>query len=49
MMKDTIFAAPIEKLGDFTFDESVAEVFPRYDSTLDSWLLQHYHGDWYVG
>lgn len=27
-MKDTIFAAPIEKLGDFTFDESVAEVFP---------------------
>ena len=22
------FAAPIEKLGDFTFDESVAEVFP---------------------
>ena len=28
MMKDTIFAAPIEKLGDFTFDESVAEVFP---------------------
>ena len=29
MMKDTIFAAPIEKLGDFTFDESVAEVFPN--------------------
>lgn len=28
MNKDTIFAAPIEKLGDFTFDESVAEVFP---------------------
>ncbi|OOH86452.1 carboxy-S-adenosyl-L-methionine synthase CmoA [Pasteurellaceae bacterium 15-036681] len=28
MSKDTIFAAPIEKLGDFTFDESVAEVFP---------------------
>lgn len=27
-MKDTIFAAPIEKLGDFTFDEAVAEVFP---------------------
>jgi len=27
-MKDTIFSAPIEKLGDFTFDESVAEVFP---------------------
>lgn len=26
--KDTLFAAPIEKLGDFTFDESVAEVFP---------------------
>ena len=26
--KDTIFSAPIEKLGDFTFDESVAEVFP---------------------
>lgn len=28
MMKDTIFAAPIEKIGDFTFDEAVAEVFP---------------------
>lgn len=28
MMKDTLFSAPIEKLGDFTFDESVAEVFP---------------------
>ena len=27
-MKDTIFSAPIEKLGDFTFDEQVAEVFP---------------------
>ncbi|MCG7495984.1 carboxy-S-adenosyl-L-methionine synthase CmoA [Vibrio sp. Of7-15] len=25
---DNIFAAPIEKLGDFTFDERVAEVFP---------------------
>ena len=28
MSKDTIFAAPIEKLGDFTFDENVTEVFP---------------------
>lgn len=28
MNKDTLFAAPIEKLGDFTFDEAVAEVFP---------------------
>ena len=28
MTKDTLFSAPIEKLGDFTFDESVAEVFP---------------------
>ncbi len=27
-MKDTIFSAPINKLGDFTFDEQVAEVFP---------------------
>lgn len=27
-MKDTIFSTPIEKLGDFTFDEQVAEVFP---------------------
>lgn len=25
---DTIFSTPIEKLGDFTFDENVAEVFP---------------------
>ncbi|MDH2927671.1 carboxy-S-adenosyl-L-methionine synthase CmoA [Lonepinella koalarum] len=28
MNKDTIFSTPIEKLGDFTFDENVAEVFP---------------------
>ncbi|MGR6981011.1 carboxy-S-adenosyl-L-methionine synthase CmoA [Testudinibacter sp. P27/CKL/0425] len=28
MNKDTLFSAPIEKIGDFTFDESVAEVFP---------------------
>lgn len=27
-MKDTIFSVPIAKLGDFTFDEQVAEVFP---------------------
>lgn len=27
-MRDTIFSAPIEKIGDFTFDEAVAEVFP---------------------
>jgi tRNA (cmo5U34)-methyltransferase len=26
--KDTIFSAPINKMGDFTFDEQVAEVFP---------------------
>lgn len=26
--KDNIFAAPIEKMGDFTFDARVAEVFP---------------------
>ncbi|USD42117.1 carboxy-S-adenosyl-L-methionine synthase CmoA [Vibrio sp. SCSIO 43135] len=25
---DTIFSAPIDKIGDFTFDERVAEVFP---------------------
>lgn len=28
MKKDTIFSTPIEKLGDFTFDDTVAEVFP---------------------
>lgn len=28
MAKDTLFSTPIEKLGDFTFDERVAEVFP---------------------
>ncbi len=28
MPKDTLFSTPIEKLGDFTFDENVAEVFP---------------------
>lgn len=28
MAKDTLFSAPIEKLGDFTFDAAVAEVFP---------------------
>ena len=27
-LKDTIFSAPIDKMGDFTFDEKVAEVFP---------------------
>lgn len=27
-MRDTIFSAPIEKIGDFTFDDAVAEVFP---------------------
>ncbi|MDR9827633.1 carboxy-S-adenosyl-L-methionine synthase CmoA [Vibrio sp. FNV 38] len=26
--KDTIFSAPIDKIGDFTFDEHVVEVFP---------------------
>ncbi|MFO6422936.1 carboxy-S-adenosyl-L-methionine synthase CmoA [Motilimonas sp. KMU-193] len=26
--KDTIFAAPVEQMGNFTFDEKVAEVFP---------------------
>ncbi len=26
--RDVIFSAPIEKMGDFTFDERVAEVFP---------------------
>ncbi|MGL6176515.1 MAG: hypothetical protein ACRC1U_05925, partial [Vibrionaceae bacterium] len=26
--RDTIFATPIEKLGDFTFDATVATVFP---------------------
>lgn len=26
--RDEIFSAPIEKMGDFTFDERVAEVFP---------------------
>jgi tRNA (cmo5U34)-methyltransferase len=28
MTKDTIFSAPIDKIGDFTFDARVAEVFP---------------------
>ncbi|MDP5255049.1 MULTISPECIES: carboxy-S-adenosyl-L-methionine synthase CmoA [unclassified Vibrio] len=26
--KDTIFSTPIEKIGDFSFDQKVAEVFP---------------------
>lgn len=26
--RDSLFAAPIAKLGDWTFDEKVAEVFP---------------------
>ncbi|MGV3002516.1 carboxy-S-adenosyl-L-methionine synthase CmoA [Vibrio sp.] len=26
--RDVIFSAPIDKMGDFTFDEKVAEVFP---------------------
>lgn len=28
MSKDTIFSTPLSKIGDFTFDESVTEVFP---------------------
>lgn len=28
MQKDTLFAKPIENLGDWTFDENVADVFP---------------------
>lgn len=28
MSKDTLFSAPIANIGDFTFDENVAEVFP---------------------
>lgn len=28
MSKDTIFSTPIANIGDFTFDENVAEVFP---------------------
>ncbi len=28
MNKDTIFSAPLDKIGDFTFDAKVAEVFP---------------------
>lgn len=28
VFKDQLFSAPLEKIGDFTFDESVAEVFP---------------------
>ncbi|MBE2896390.1 carboxy-S-adenosyl-L-methionine synthase CmoA [Pasteurellaceae bacterium HPA106] len=28
MNKDTLFSTPIEKIGDFTFDDAVAEVFP---------------------
>ncbi len=27
-MKDQLFAAPIARLGDFSFDEQVADVFP---------------------
>lgn len=26
--RDSLFSAPIDKLGDWTFDERVAEVFP---------------------
>ena len=26
--RDNIFAAPLEKMGDFQFDQQVAEVFP---------------------
>lgn len=26
--QDTLFAAPIARLGDWTFDEKVADVFP---------------------
>lgn len=28
MQKDTLFSAPLKHIGDFTFDDAVAEVFP---------------------
>ena len=34
--QDTLFAAPIARPGDWTFDEKVADVFPGYDQTLNS-------------
>lgn len=36
--KDTLFSAPIDKIGDFTFDERVAEVFSRHDPTFGAGL-----------
>ncbi len=49
MQRDTLFSAPIEKLGDFTFDESVAEVFPDMIRTLRAGLFQYYYCYWNVG
>ncbi|SUG47322.1 tRNA (uridine-5-oxyacetic acid methyl ester) 34 synthase [Salmonella enterica subsp. arizonae] len=47
--RDTLFSAPIARLGDWTFDERVAEVFPRHDSTFGAGLLQYHLYDRHVG
>ncbi len=40
--RDTLFSAPIARLGDWTFDERVAEVFPdMIQRNLDGAYLRH--------
>ena len=40
--KDVIYSQPQNKIENFTFDHTVAEVFPGHDPTLRS-RLQHYY------
>ncbi len=46
--RDTLFSAPIARLGDWTFDERVAEVFPDMIQRSVPRLFQYYFHDWYV-
>ncbi|MCS5931179.1 carboxy-S-adenosyl-L-methionine synthase CmoA [Klebsiella pneumoniae subsp. pneumoniae] len=47
--RDTLFSAPIASLGDWTVDERVAEVFPRYDPAFCARLLQYHLDDRHAG
>ncbi len=46
--KDNIFSAPIDKIGDFTFDARVAEVFPDMIQRSVPGYKQYYLCYWHV-
>ena len=56
--RDTLFSAPIARLGDWTFDERVAEVFPDmiqrsvpgYSNIISMiGMLAELRSTWYAG